>query len=161
MSSVKIREIQQSDNQEVAVMIRKVLIEMDVPKVGTAYADKALDRMYETYDADKAVYFILEEDGRILGGAGIAQLQNFDGPICELQKMYFLPEARGRGLGRAMMDTCLEKAAAFGFEQVYIETMPNMDHAQKLYIKSGFRYIDAPMGNTGHSSCPVWLIKDL
>ena len=75
--------------------------------------------------------------------------------------MYFLKGARGRGLGTEMMKICLGRALEFGFEQCYLETMPYMIEAQRLYKKNGFDYIDAPMGNTGHFSCPVWMLKQL
>lgn len=156
-----LRPIQKKDNAATAAMIRAVLIEMEVPKVGTAFADAALDMLYETYNVPRASYFVVEEDGEILGGAGIAQLTNYDGPVCELQKMYFLKELRGRGTGAQMMQICLDFARNNGFEQVYIETMPNMLAAQKLYEKSGFHYIDGPLGNTGHCACPVHMLMDL
>lgn len=161
MSGFLIREIQEADNEKVAALVRAVLVEMGVPKVGTAYADPCLDRMYEHYNVEGATYFVLEKDGELYGGAGIAQLDNYEGPVCELQKMYFLPQARSRGLGQEMITRCLQEAGALGYEQVYIETMPYMKAAQKLYVKNGFRYIDAPMGDTGHGACPVWLIKEV
>lgn len=161
MNTVAIREIQQKDNAEVAGVIRKVLEDLGMPKVGTTYADKALDYMYENYNVPKAAYFVVEENGRILGCAGIAQLENYKGNVCELQKMYFLKEARGRGLGAKMMKICLDIAREYGYEKCYLETMPNMDEAQKLYKKTGFKYINAPMGDTGHYSCPVWMLLDL
>ncbi|AWX46386.1 putative N-acetyltransferase YjgM [Flagellimonas maritima] len=161
MSNAKIRKITRSDNAEVAQVVREVLLEMGVPKVGTAYADKALDDMYAAYDMPKATYFVIEDEGKIIGCAGIAQLDNYEGNICELQKMYFLEEARGRGLGSKLIDICLEKAREYGFEHCYLETMPYMKAAQNLYKKNGFEYIDAPMGNTGHYSCPVWMLKKL
>ncbi|MBD0776556.1 GNAT family N-acetyltransferase [Maribacter sp. ANRC-HE7] len=161
METAVIREIEPKDNREVASLIRKVLLEMGVPKVGTAYADKALDRMFENYDMPKATYFVVEDQGRLIGAAGVAQLANYKGNVCELQKMYFLEEARGRGLGAAMMDICLDRAKKYGFEKCYLETMPYMKDAQKLYIKSGFEYIEGPMGDTGHFSCPVWMLKQL
>ncbi len=156
-----IREIQPGDNEEVARVIRKVLEDLGVPKVGTAYADKALDRMYGNYDVPRAAYFVAEENGRIIGCAGIAQLENYEGNVCELQKMYFLEEARGRGLGLKMINVCVNKAIEYRYEQCYLETMPYMKDAQKLYLKSGFHYINEPMGNTGHYSCPVWMLKSL
>jgi putative acetyltransferase len=161
MTEINIRKIQQKDNPEIARVIRSVLIEHEVPKVGTAYADPELDFLFETYNKAKAVYFIVENDTKIIGGAGISQLANEDATICELQKMYFLNEARGLGLGKKMMQQCLNAAKSFGFEKCYLETMPNMLAAQKLYKASGFDYICAPMGNTGHVSCPVWMIKNL
>jgi len=161
MNTIIIREIKNQDNEAIAELIRSVLIEMNVPKVGTAYADPHLDFLFETYLIPKAVYYIAELEGKILGGAGIMQLENSSENICELQKMYFLPEARGLGLGRQMMDICLAKAKEYDFEKCYLETMPFMKEAQLLYIRVGFKYLEAPIGNTGHNSCPIWMIKEL
>lgn len=161
MSTIIIREITPEDNLQIAAVIRKVLVDLGVPKVGTAYEDKALDNMFEAYNKPKAVYFVVDDNGTIIGGAGVAQLDNYDGNVCELQKMYFLEEARGKGIGSKMMEICLEKATVFGFEKCYLETMPYMKAAQKLYKRVGFNYIETPMGNTGHYSCPVWMLKDL
>jgi putative acetyltransferase len=156
-----IREIERKDNAEIASLIRAVLLEHNVPKVGTAYADVSLDWMFEKYNTSKSVYYVIDEGSKILGGAGIAPLDNGPGDTCELQKMYFLAEARGKGLGEAMMQKCLASARDFGFKRCYLETMPYMQNAQKLYLKSGFEYLDAPMGDTGHTECPVWMVKDL
>ncbi|NEW78773.1 MAG: GNAT family N-acetyltransferase [Gelidibacter sp.] len=160
-NNFKIREIKPEDNPKIAKVIRKILIEFGVPKVGTAYADKILDTLYEAYDTEKAVYFVIEKEGEIFGGAGIKQLDNYDGSVCELQKMYFLPEARGIGLGSNMMETCLQKAKEFSFEQCYLETLPYMEEARKLYRKVGFKDLDGPMGDTGHYSCNLWMLKVL
>ncbi|MDP3359403.1 MAG: GNAT family N-acetyltransferase [Lutibacter sp.] len=160
-NNFKIREIQSDDNKKIAKVIRKILIEFGVPKVGTAYADKILDTLYEAYDTENAIYYVIEKEGKIFGGAGIKQLDNYNGNVCELQKMYFLPEARGIGLGSKMMETCLQKAKEFGFEQCYLETLPYMEEARKLYRKAGFKDLDAPMGDTGHYSCNLWMLKDL
>ena len=119
-----LREIQIRDNQKIAKVIREVLIEFGVPKIGTAYEDTALDKMYETYDSEKFCYFVITDDERILGGAGIMQLQNSEENICELQKMYFSPEVRGKYLGSQMMEICLQKAREFGYEKCYLETLP-------------------------------------
>ncbi|MDT0688295.1 GNAT family N-acetyltransferase [Salegentibacter sp. F188] len=161
MTALKIRKIQPEDNQEVAKVIREVLVEMGVPKVGTAYEDKALDDMYATYDSPRMEYFVVENEGKIIGCAGIAPLRDFEEEVCELQKMYFLPEARGKGLGTEMMDTCLKFAKNEGFQKCYIETLPYMEDARKLYKKTGFKNLEGPLGNTGHYNCTVWMIKEL
>ncbi|MBO6881557.1 GNAT family N-acetyltransferase [Winogradskyella sp.] len=159
--TIVIREIEQKDDPKIAKAIRSVLIELGVPKVGTAYEDKALDCMTETYSKPRKAYFVVEKGNTIIGGAGISPLDNYDGNVCELQKMYFMPEARGKGLGSKMMEKCLAFAKGAGFEQCYLETMPYMDDARKLYRKVGFESIDKPMGDTGHYSCSVWMLKDL
>jgi putative acetyltransferase len=161
MESIIIREIEKQDNEAVAGIIREVLMALKAPKVGTAYADPQLDFMFEAYQAEKIAYFVVENNGEVIGGAGIGTLENDDPSICELQKMYFLPQARGLGLGARMMQKCLETAKAFGYEKCYLETMPYMEDAQKLYKKVGFEYLCNPIGNTGHTSCPVWMLKKL
>ena len=160
-TAFNIRPIAAEDNLQVAKLIRKVLIEFNVPKVGTAYEDKATDTMFETYKKAQAAYFVIEHNGNIVGGAGISKLDNFEGNTCELQKMYFLPIARGKGLGSKLINICLAKAKEFGFENCYLETMPYMDAARALYKKNGFVSIEKPMGNTGHYSCNVWMLKQL
>ena len=133
-----IRTIKKQDNQSVAGLIRSVFDEMEIPKVGTAYEDPCLDLMFEQYNKPRSVYFVVEKEGEIVGCAGIGPLENGDPAICELQKMYFLPQTRGLGIGSEMMERCLQQAKSFGFEKCYIETMPFMLAAQKLYKKAGF-----------------------
>ncbi len=161
MNTPIIREIQPKDNKQLAIVIRSVLEDFGVPKVGTAYADASTDKMFEAYNQPKAIYFVIDAAGKIIGGGGVAKLAAHNGNVCELQKMYFLEEARGRGFGKQILEKCLQKAKEFGFEKCYLETMPYMKAAQQLYKKSGFKYIDASMGNTGHFSCPVWMLKDV
>ena len=161
MNDIQIREINRKDNAHVAAVIRDVFVLDDFPKTGTAFADSQLDFMFENYDKPRAIYFVVEDNGKIIGGAGVSQLDNSTENVCELQKMYFLPEARGKGIGQQMIQKCLEKATAFGYKKCYLETLPEMIIAQHLYTKAGFEYLCAPMGNTGHSTCPVWMIKNL
>ena len=156
-----IREIKPEDNAQMAVVIRKVILEMGAPKIGTAYEDKATDSMFENYQKEKAIYYVLEHKDEIVGGGGIAQLDNYEGSVCELQKMYFLPIARGKGLGTKLISICLEGAKKMGFESCYLETLPYMKDAVKLYKKYGFTSLNKPMGDTSHYSCNVWMIKNL
>ena len=156
-----IRPINESDNKHIAIILREVLIEMNIPRKGSAYEDPEIDNMYESYQSNRSIYFVVEEKNKILGGAGINQLKNGDVNICELQKMYFHKSLRSRGIGDKMIELCLEFALESNYKKCYIETMPNMVNAQKLYIKKGFKYIDKPLGNTGHTACPVWMLKNL
>ena len=161
MNAIIIREIQKADNVAIAQVVRDVLIEHNVPKVGTAYADPSLNFMFENYSEEKSAYFIVEEEGKLIGGAGIAPLENGPIEICELQKMYLLSDARGLGVGAKLMEVCLEKARQLGFKKCYLETVDYLKDAQKLYKKSGFEYLQGPLGNTGHSACEVWMLKEL
>ena len=156
-----IREIEPKDNLKIAAVIRNVFEELDAPKVGTAYADPHLNTLFEVYQKDNEIYFVLENDEIILGGCGIGNLVDAEIKICELQKMYLANEARGKGIAKELMQKCLIFAKQVGYDKCYIETLPFMKDAQKLYVKSGFTYIDGPLGATGHTTCDVFMIKDL
>ena len=162
MNSVQIRPIQREDNKATAQMIRAVLIEQDAPKVGTAYEDPWLNKLYEYYDKPRSKYFVLPKENEIVGGAGIAPIsENNDEMTCELQKMYLKQEVRGLGLGKQTIEKCLDFARTEGFLQCYIETLSWMKAAQKLYLRNGFQPIKERMGATGHHSCTVFLLKKL
>jgi putative acetyltransferase len=159
---IEIRQIVREDNFAIAALIRKVMPEFGAGGPGFAIHDPEVDAMFEAYSHGRSSYFVLvEDDGVIVGGGGIAQLAGADASVCELRKMYFLPEARGLGLGQQLMELCLQSARGFGFKQCYLETLASMESAGKLYLKNGFRMLDAPMGATGHFSCDNWLVKDL
>ncbi|TBX70437.1 GNAT family N-acetyltransferase [Flavobacterium silvisoli] len=161
MEGIRIREIQKSDNEQLAAVIREVFIADGYPKTGTAFADPQLNFMFETYNRPRSVYFVVEENNSIIGGAGVGPLENSTENICELQKMYFLKEARGKGIGAQLIQKCLAKAREFGYEKCYLETLPEMLAAQHLYRKAGFEYLCEPLGATGHTTCPIWMLKEL
>ncbi|TBN04386.1 GNAT family N-acetyltransferase [Hyunsoonleella flava] len=156
-----IREIQPHDNAQLEVVIRDCFHEFKIPLEGTAYADPETKAMFESYQNDNDVYYVVDRDGEILGGAGVKPLRDFEGNICEIQKMYFSPKVRGAGYGRLMFETCLKAAKDLGYETCYLESAPQLKAAIHIYESYGFTHLDAPLGNTGHFSCGVWMIKDL
>jgi putative acetyltransferase len=161
MDTLHIRAIQQPDNKEIASIIRATFREYHIDRPGTAYYDSSLDTMDENFRAPGSGYLIGLLNGRVSGGGGIYPSPGLPPETCELVKMYLDPAARGKGLGRQLMDECLRLAGAYGYRQVYLETFPELQKAISLYEKYGFRYLDAPMGNTGHYECSVWMLKEL
>jgi putative acetyltransferase len=161
MPTFHIRPIELRDNGAIANIIRTVMPEFGADGPGFAIHDTEVEAMYEAYDRKDAAYFVVEIDGVVVGGGGIAPLENGDPDVCELRKMYFLPEARGIGAGAAMMERCLAEARELRFGRCYLETLTGMDGAKSLYLRSGFRTLDTPMGGTGHFSCDRFFIRDL
>jgi putative acetyltransferase len=157
----QIRPIEPADDASVAAIIRTVMPEFGASGEGFAIKDPEVDWMHRAYSGPRSAYFVVEREGRIMGGAGIAQLTGGDTDICELRKMYFLPELRGFGAGAALMTRCLEAARGFGYRQCYIETLTGMDAAMRLYERSGFRRIDGALGDTGHGGCNRFYLLDL
>ncbi|MFK2879247.1 GNAT family N-acetyltransferase [Rhodanobacter hydrolyticus] len=156
-----IRPIEPRDDAAVAAIIRTVMPEFGADGPGFAIHDAEVDAMSAAYAQPHCSYFVVERDGRVIGGGGIAPLVNGEADVCELRKMYFLPEARGIGAGAAMMQRCLDAARTHGFRRCYLETLTGMDAAQALYTKSGFTLLCAPMGGTGHFSCDRFFIREL
>jgi putative acetyltransferase len=159
--SFLIRPIEPRDDTAVAAIIRRVMPEFGADGPGFAIHDAEVDCMCATYTQPRCAYFVIERNGIVVGGGGVAPLENADPNVCELRKMYFLPEARGIGAGSAMMQRCLDAARTLGFRRCYLETLTGMDAAQSLYLRSGFTTLSAPMGGTGHFSCDRFFIREL
>ena len=156
-----IRPIEPRDDAAVASIIRSVMPEFGADGPGFAIHDAEVDAMSSAYARPRSAYFVIELDGRVHGGAGVAPLDGGEADICELRKMYFMPALRGRGAGAAAIARCLDAARAFGFRRCYLETLTGMDAAQKLYVANGFRRIDAAMGATGHHGCNRFYLREL
>ena len=161
MTEFTIRPITASDDAAMAAVIRTVMPEFGAVGDGFAINDPEVDWLSRAYAEPRCAYFVIERDGRVLGGAGVAPLTGGEPDVCELRKMYFLPEARGAGAGAAMMVKCLDAARKLGFKRCYLETLRGMDAAMRLYERSGFRRIDGPMGATGHGGCNAFYLLDL
>ncbi len=161
MDAVRTRTIQPADNAALAVIIRNALAEFGANKPGTVFYDSTTDALYELFRTPGSFYYVAEENGRLLGGAGIFPTAGLPEGVCELVKMYLHPDTRGRGLGRLLIDKCLAEARVIGYKKVYLETMPELRKAVRVYEKFGFKYLEGPMGNTGHFGCDVWMIKEL
>ena len=160
-NNITIRKIEFKDNKELASIVRTSLAEFGANKPGTVYYDDTTDHLYELFQQPGSMYYIAEQDGKLLGGAGIYPTEDLPEQTCELVKMYLRKEARGRGLGKLLIKKCLEFAKGIGYLQVYIETMPELRKAMTIYEKFGFKYLNGPLGNTCHYGCDVWMLKKL
>lgn len=156
-----IRNIAEADNLRLAEIIRAALTEFGADKPGTVYYDPTTDALSELFTTPGSIYLVAEENNELLGGAGIFPSDGLPTDTCELVKMYLSPEARGKGLGRRLIYESLSFAKSYGYKQVYLETMPELRQAVKVYEKCGFQFLNAPMGNTGHFGCSKWMLKRL
>ena len=155
-----LRNIEVNDNTAIAKIIRSCLKEFGADKPGTVYYEASTDNLFGLYSEERSVYFIAEIEGRIVGGGGICPTNGLSEDTCELVKMYLLPEARGKGIGAALMNKCIETAKQKGFNKVYLESLPELKRAITVYEKFGFKKLSGPLGNTGHLS-GIWMIKEI
>ncbi len=160
-AKLNIRLIEKSDNAVIAEIIRLVMTEFKAVGCGYSINDSEVDDMYTAYAPERSAFYVVELNKRILGCGGFAPLTGAEQDTCELRKMYFKSELRGLGVGTRLLNLCLDEAARAGFQHCYLETMDNMERARCLYGKYGFKYLDKPLGNTGHSSCGTWMARKL
>lgn len=160
-TEMKLRPIEARDNAAVARIIRQVMTEFGCVGPGFSIEDPEVDQMYEAYASEKSAFFVLESPEGLLGCGGVAPLKGGDGSICELQKMYFLPAARGQGRGRQLLEHCIATARDLGYRSMYLETVARMEQANALYRKFGFQRLPGQLGATGHCSCEVFYMLAL
>jgi len=156
-----LRRLEPTDNPAIRDIIRTVMPEFGASGQGFAIHDTEVEDMYAAYTRPRCAYFVCEEGDRILGGGGVAPLAGGDADTCELKKIYFLPEGRGKGLGQVVLTECLKAAKALDYKYCYLETFNTMMNAMKLYEKNDFKKIPSPCGNTGHFSCDVFYTLEL
>lgn len=160
--TLQVRPITAADNPHIAQVIRDVSAEFGLTAdKGYTVSDPQLDRLFELYNADNSAYWIIERGGKVMGGGGVAPLACSAPDICELQKMYFLPDVRGLGLARDLALRAMAYARERGFKRCYLETTAGLARAIKLYESLGFEHIDGPLGCTGHVDCEVRMLKAL
>ena len=160
-SGFQIRPIKKKDNVHVANIIREVMTEYKAVGEGYSINDPEVDDIYGNYRESGHRYYVISNGDNIVGGAGIGPLKGEQASICELRKMFFLPETRGVGLGRKLLVKLMDDAREIGYRKCYLETLDRMWQAVQLYEKNGFKELDQPMGQTGHTSCDRWFLKEL
>lgn len=155
-----IRPIQFADNTAIETIIRECLIEFGGNREGLAWADESMHDLYHYYnDGGNRAYWVVEEEGTVLGGCGIAPFDGSD-TVCELQKMYLTPGIRGTGIASRLLQTSLEYASQH-YQRCYLETLQSMHAANRFYYKHGFVQLDQPLEGSEHFACDAWYIKDL
>ncbi len=160
-NSVSIRIIKSNDNAVLAKIIRNSLEEFKANKPGTVYFDETTDNLFDVFKTLGSIYYVVEENGLLLGGGGIYPTNNLPKDTCELFKLYLHKNARGKGIGKLIIEHCIAVAKKLGYKKMYLETMPELTIAVPLYEKLGFTYLKTSLGNSGHSGCNIWMIKDL
>jgi putative acetyltransferase len=161
INEITYRNIGRNDNKELAGLIRSVFREFKIDRPGTVYFDPTTDSLYELFMVPGSVYWVAEANGALAGGCGIYPTPGLPDGCAELVKFYLLPQWRGRGIGMTLMEKCIGSAMEAGYRQLYLESLPELQKAVSMYLKSGFRHIPHALGNSGHFGCNIWMVKDL
>ena len=162
MNKPEIRLIQPADNVAVQALVLDTLAEFGLHGDGYAGVDAELNNMYEAYADELSDYYVVTVNDEVQGVGGFAPLLGTEpGTVAELRKMYLRPTLRGLGVGQKLIDICISEASNKGFHAMYLETVPEMKAAQKLYMKNGFSILAGRMGDTGHTNCSICMMRKL
>ncbi len=153
------RPITPAQDEAMARIVRRALEEYGLDIPGTAYFDASLDHLSAYYDKPGRGYYVLWEDGEVIGGIGVAEFDGLPGG-CELQKLYLRADARGRGLGYRMIRFVEDRAREMGYERIYLETHRNLAAAIHAYERSGYRRIGRPP-SVVHTTMDRFYVKEL
>lgn len=157
-----IRELEENDNAAIAKMIREVFVEHDAPQEGTVYSDPTTDNLFELFKEPRSVLWVAEnEEHEVLGCSGVYPTEGLAGNCAELVKVYVSKEARGTGVGKALMQKSIASAAELGYTQLYLESLSAFSKAVSIYEKLGFIRLEQPLIDSVHSSCNIWMVKDI
>ncbi|MCC6289293.1 MAG: GNAT family N-acetyltransferase [Chitinophagaceae bacterium] len=156
-----IRAIAITDNAPLAKMIRAVFEEYNAPKCGSVYSDPTTDNLFDLFQKEKSILWVAEMEGKIVGCCGVYPTEGLPANCVELVKFYLAAHARGKGIGKALMQKSIESAEQFGYSTIYLESFPDFSDAISIYEKRGFKKIDKPLGNSGHTSCNIWMLKNI
>jgi GNAT superfamily N-acetyltransferase len=121
---------------------------MGLPTEGIveAFYSEAPHEMMQLFTGNDACMLLAWSDDGPLGCAGFVR-QTED--ACELEKVYVSESARGRGLGKLILDRLLDVAFERGYKQAYLETAVFMTDALRLYEWRGFTRCD-PFRDVSH-----------
>jgi len=158
---MQIRKIITDDNAAMASIIRNSLLEFNAAKPGTVYFDETTDHLSDVFTENRSAYFVIEIDNEVAGGCGFFPTKGLPQNTCELVKLYVSKKYRHNGYGQTLLEKCMEGAKKKGYEKMYLESMPELANAIGMYEKNGFEKIPGPLGNSGHTGCDVWMIKEL
>lgn len=159
---IKIRNIEKKHNQFVEEIIKSVFEEFNITHYpGSVYHDPTTSNLFELFDNTTSEYFVAFDEEKIVGSCGYYFTPGLPDSCAELVKFYIKKEYRGRGIGALLLNKTIEAAKKAGIRQLYLESFPELSAAVSLYEKVGFEHLTQPMGNSGHFSCSIWMIKKL
>jgi len=158
---MQIRKVNKEDNVCLARMIRKIFDEHNAPQKGTVYSDPTTDNLYELFQVEKCVLWVVEIDNEIVGCCGIYPTEGLPKYCAELVKLYLSANSRGKGIGKTLMEKSIESARELGYSELYLESFPAFSNAVSIYERQGFLKLDKPLGKSGHTSCNIWMLKKL
>ena len=157
----KIEEIKPEHDQSICRIIKGVGAEYGAIGDGFGPSDPEVLCMSQYYGKEGgSLYYVASIADQVIGGSGISAF-NGSHEVCELRKLFLLPESRQLGIGEALVRKCLAYAKTRGYSSCYLDTLSSMEAAISLYRKLGFQQLSRRFEGAEHTGCDVWMTKKL
>ncbi|HKU85912.1 MAG TPA: GNAT family N-acetyltransferase [Casimicrobiaceae bacterium] len=153
---------------EIPVVIRDARVPMEIPLVRALFDEYAaslgVDLSFQDfarelaelpggYAAPRGCLLVADIGGEIVGCVALRALAA-DEPQGEIKRLYLRPAARGRGLGRDLVQAVITRARSLGYRMLKLDTLASMQSARTLYASLGFRacapYYRNPLPGTSY-----------
>lgn len=156
-----LRKVRAADNAVLSRIIRKAFEDFGAPKTGTVYSDPTTDNLFALFQQENSVLWVADIDSKVVGCGGVYPTLGLPNGYAELVKLYISSDVRGLGVGRALMERCMQSARDFGYTHLYLESLPHFNKAVSIYEKQGYKRLDHSLGASGHTACNIWMVKEL
>ncbi len=134
-----LRTFNKNDSKGVKELILSILTK-EYPFDKSAYSDSDLDRIDEVYGGDRETFFVIEENGDIVGTAGIKE-DSRDNAL--LRRLFVDVKHRKKGYGASLVGKTISFCREKGYKHIYFRCTDRMSDAMRLCIKNGFKEIEA------------------
>ncbi|OGW77582.1 MAG: hypothetical protein A3I73_05260 [Omnitrophica bacterium RIFCSPLOWO2_02_FULL_45_16] len=134
-----LRIFTKADSEGVKELILSILTK-EYPFDKNAYSDSDLDKIYEVYGGEKDSFFVMEEDGLIVGTVGVKE---DSGNSALLRRLFVDIKHRKKGYGSELLDNAVSFCRDKGYKHVYFRCTDRMKDAMNLCIRKGFKEIEA------------------
>jgi len=162
---IEIKPIEVSQIEEAKKVIAAVCFELWQPQTTLAEYEKQIEReggfddvndLQNHYFNNGGTFLVLTDNNRVVGTGGVRHLS---ASVCELKRMWFLREYRGRGLGTRLLMQLIEWASDSSYETMRLDVADEVRSAPavRLYERLGFTRIE----RYNESLCTVWMEKSL
>ena len=132
-----LRDWQKSDRNAAAQVISTVLAEYGLPWQPTE-ADRDVIEVEQAYLQAGGEFWVVEFKGDIVGTAAYYPIIRGEQAV-EIRKMYLLPQVRGQGLGRYLLQQLENAIVKKGFKEIWLETASVLKEAVVLYKNNGYQ----------------------
>ena len=143
ISGIIIEQVSPENEKEAVELIRKNFYNFEEAGSVLASTFIRMEKLLTSYSQSGARLFLakIKATGTLVGCIGLGPLAGlpYEERIGEVREFVIDQSSRGLGLGSHLLELCLTEAKRLDYKRIYLSTTPQMQHAQKLFVRFGFK----------------------